>query len=169
MFWGRINIWYSVFDVACVSYSFSEKPQRGLTFLQSEGLLGPTPLDVAKFFHDDDRLDKNKIGEYLGDLGNKEVSLYCLQSIHSINIWEYFEIFLVGWVNSYLFLIYIVPPLLSLHFSVYVCVYWWNGLQRSRIASCLKNVFGRVPITRRSAENWSPHGEVCLKILWVQH
>ncbi|XP_050735041.1 brefeldin A-inhibited guanine nucleotide-exchange protein 1-like isoform X2 [Eriocheir sinensis] len=51
---------------------FSEKPQRGLTFLQSEGLLGPTPLDVAKFFHDDDRLDKNKIGEYLGDPGNKE-------------------------------------------------------------------------------------------------
>lgn len=48
--------------------------------MQSEGLLGPTPLDVAKFFHDDDRLDKNKIGEYLGDPGNKEVSSYCVES-----------------------------------------------------------------------------------------
>ncbi|KAG0723310.1 Brefeldin A-inhibited guanine nucleotide-exchange protein 1 [Chionoecetes opilio] len=51
---------------------FAEKPKRGVTFLQSEGLLGSTPLDVAKFFHDDIRLDKTKIGEYLGDPDLKE-------------------------------------------------------------------------------------------------
>ncbi|MPC12608.1 Brefeldin A-inhibited guanine nucleotide-exchange protein 1 [Portunus trituberculatus] len=51
---------------------FSEKPERGLAFLQSEGLVGPNPHDVAVFFHDDDRLDKSKIGEYLGDPANKE-------------------------------------------------------------------------------------------------
>lgn len=51
---------------------FSEKPERGLAFLQSEGLVGPNPHDVAVFFHDDDRLDKSRIGEYLGDPANKE-------------------------------------------------------------------------------------------------
>ncbi|KAK3864361.1 hypothetical protein Pcinc_029956 [Petrolisthes cinctipes] len=48
-------------------YMFNRKPRRGLAFLQSQGLLGSTPEDVAKFFHDDDRLDKTQVGDYLGD------------------------------------------------------------------------------------------------------
>ncbi|KAK8729377.1 hypothetical protein OTU49_008796 [Cherax quadricarinatus] len=53
---------------------FNRKPRRGLAFLQAQGLLGQTPEDIAKFFHDDDRLDKMQVGDFLGDpdLLNKE-------------------------------------------------------------------------------------------------
>ncbi|ROT72630.1 putative brefeldin A-inhibited guanine nucleotide-exchange protein 1 isoform X2 [Penaeus vannamei] len=46
---------------------FNRKPRRGLAFLQAQGLLGPSPEDLAKFFHDDDRLDKTQVGDFLGD------------------------------------------------------------------------------------------------------
>ncbi|KAG7171828.1 Brefeldin A-inhibited guanine nucleotide-exchange protein 1-like [Homarus americanus] len=46
---------------------FNRKPRRGLAFLQAQGLLGPTPEDIAKFFHDDDRVDKTQVGDFLGD------------------------------------------------------------------------------------------------------
>ncbi|XP_042880494.1 brefeldin A-inhibited guanine nucleotide-exchange protein 1-like isoform X2 [Penaeus japonicus] len=54
---------------------FNRKPRRGLAFLQAQGLLGPAPEDIAKFFHDDDRLDKTQVGDFLGDPDpvNKEV------------------------------------------------------------------------------------------------
>ncbi|XP_047737905.1 brefeldin A-inhibited guanine nucleotide-exchange protein 1 isoform X3 [Hyalella azteca] len=46
---------------------FKRKPAHGLSFLQSHGLLGTTAVDVARFFHEDDRLDKTQVGDYLGD------------------------------------------------------------------------------------------------------
>ncbi|XP_076064031.1 ADP ribosylation factor guanine nucleotide exchange factor Sec71 isoform X2 [Oratosquilla oratoria] len=54
---------------------FNRKPKRGLNFLQAQGLLGKSPNEIAKFFHDDDRLDKTVIGDFLGDAEpfNKEV------------------------------------------------------------------------------------------------
>ncbi|KAK7060645.1 Brefeldin A-inhibited guanine nucleotide-exchange protein 1 [Halocaridina rubra] len=54
---------------------FNRKPRRGLVFLQNQGLLGSSPDDIAKFFHDDDRLDKTQVGDYLGDPDplNKEI------------------------------------------------------------------------------------------------
>lgn len=54
---------------------FNRKAKRGLSFLQSQGLLGTAASDVAKFFHDDDRVDKTQLGDFLGDPDpfNKEV------------------------------------------------------------------------------------------------
>ncbi|KAG0410321.1 hypothetical protein HPB47_012559, partial [Ixodes persulcatus] len=54
---------------------FNRKPKRGLQFLQEHGLVGPQPWDVAEFFHIDERLDKNQIGDFLGENEklNKEV------------------------------------------------------------------------------------------------
>ena len=33
-------------------------PKKGLKFLQEKALVGRSPKEVAKFFHEDDRLDK---------------------------------------------------------------------------------------------------------------
>ena len=42
---------------------FNKKPKKGLTFLQSHGLVGPELSDVAEFLHkDDERLDRTVIG-----------------------------------------------------------------------------------------------------------
>lgn len=54
---------------------FNRKPIKGLQFLQEQGLLGATSRDIAEFFLTDDRLDKNVIGDFLGENEkfNKEV------------------------------------------------------------------------------------------------
>ncbi|XP_043188621.1 brefeldin A-inhibited guanine nucleotide-exchange protein 1-like isoform X1 [Amphibalanus amphitrite] len=46
---------------------FNRKPKRGLAFLQEQGLLEATPDSIAAFFHDDHRLDRAVLGDYLGD------------------------------------------------------------------------------------------------------
>ncbi|KAF5295877.1 hypothetical protein FQR65_LT10364 [Abscondita terminalis] len=46
---------------------FNRKPRRGITFLQEQGLLGGGYLDVAKWLHADERLDKTFIGDFLGE------------------------------------------------------------------------------------------------------
>ena len=54
---------------------FNRKPKNGLKYLQERKLLGETSTDIASFFHHEERLDKNMIGEYLGENEsfNKEV------------------------------------------------------------------------------------------------
>ena len=57
--------------------SFNKKPSKGLQFLQDQGIVGPTPEDVAEFFHQEDRrLDPSTVGDFLGENEklNKEVS-----------------------------------------------------------------------------------------------
>ncbi|VDO43224.1 unnamed protein product [Onchocerca flexuosa] len=46
---------------------FSRKPSQGLKFLQERHLIGTKPEDIAAFFHNEDRLDKTVVGDYLGD------------------------------------------------------------------------------------------------------
>lgn len=46
---------------------FNRKPRKGITFLQEQGLLGMTYVEVAKWLHTDDRLDKTFIGDFLGE------------------------------------------------------------------------------------------------------
>ncbi|KAK4872850.1 hypothetical protein RN001_014879 [Aquatica leii] len=46
---------------------FNRKPKRGIAFLQEQGLLGVGYLDVAKWLHADERLDKTFIGDFLGE------------------------------------------------------------------------------------------------------
>ncbi|XP_046857811.1 brefeldin A-inhibited guanine nucleotide-exchange protein 2-like [Xenia sp. Carnegie-2017] len=51
---------------------FNKNPSKGIKFLQSEGLLGETAMEVAQFLHTDDTLDKTMIGELIGDPGQYE-------------------------------------------------------------------------------------------------
>ncbi|KAM9342974.1 brefeldin A-inhibited guanine nucleotide-exchange protein 2 [Pholidichthys leucotaenia] len=57
---------------------FNKKPRRGIQYLQDQGMLGPTPEDIAQFLHQEDRLDTTQVGEFLGENAkfNKEV-MYC--------------------------------------------------------------------------------------------
>ena len=46
---------------------FNKKPKRGLAYLQQQGLLGPSAEDVAELFHNDDRLNKTLVGDFMGE------------------------------------------------------------------------------------------------------
>ncbi|GLH01180.1 Protein MON2 homolog [Gryllus bimaculatus] len=46
---------------------FSRKPRKGVQFLQEQQLLGLSPAEVAEWLHNDDRLDKTGIGDFLGE------------------------------------------------------------------------------------------------------
>ncbi|KAJ3660967.1 hypothetical protein Zmor_005393 [Zophobas morio] len=46
---------------------FNRKPRKGVAFLQEHGLLGTSHEEIAKFLHNEDRLDKTFIGDFLGD------------------------------------------------------------------------------------------------------
>lgn len=43
------------------------KPKKGIHYLQEQSLLGTSTEDIADFFHNDDRLDKKVIGDFLGE------------------------------------------------------------------------------------------------------
>lgn len=46
---------------------FNRKPRKGISFLQEQGLLGNGHLEIAKWLHSDERLDKTFIGDFLGE------------------------------------------------------------------------------------------------------
>uniref|UniRef100_A0A1B0D269 Uncharacterized protein n=1 Tax=Phlebotomus papatasi TaxID=29031 RepID=A0A1B0D269_PHLPP len=46
---------------------FNRKPKKGVAFLQERTLLGDSVEAIAKWLHEDDRLDKTVIGDYLGE------------------------------------------------------------------------------------------------------
>eukprot|EP00049_Salpingoeca_infusionum_P023789 m.13862 g.13862 ORF g.13862 m.13862 type:complete len:1705 (+) comp6055_c0_seq1:251-5365(+) len=46
---------------------FNRKPKKGIAAMQKAGFVGPDATDVAKFLHEELRLDKAAIGEYLGE------------------------------------------------------------------------------------------------------
>ena len=50
-----------------LSPRFNRKPKLGLAFLKEQGLLEATPESIAAFFHDDHRLDRAVLGDFLGD------------------------------------------------------------------------------------------------------
>ncbi|XP_062506854.1 brefeldin A-inhibited guanine nucleotide-exchange protein 1-like isoform X3 [Corticium candelabrum] len=57
---------------------FAKKPKKGVKFLQEKGVLGKDPIDVAKFFQSDSRLDTTQIGEYIG-----ENEKYCIDVMYA--------------------------------------------------------------------------------------
>ena len=63
MYVGVINI---VFLSLCF-VRFNKKPKKGMQYLQDQGLVGLRPEDVAELFHNDERLDKTIIGDFLGE------------------------------------------------------------------------------------------------------
>ncbi|XP_053675895.1 brefeldin A-inhibited guanine nucleotide-exchange protein 1 [Anopheles nili] len=56
---------------------FNRKPKKGIVFLQERGLLGTTVEDVARWLHEDERLDKTQIGDYLGENDEQSKSVMC--------------------------------------------------------------------------------------------
>ncbi len=54
---------------------FNKKPKKGLAFLQDNDLLGRSSEAIANFLHEDPRLDKTAIGDFMGENEkfNKEV------------------------------------------------------------------------------------------------
>uniref|UniRef100_A0A8D8CN02 Brefeldin A-inhibited guanine nucleotide-exchange protein 2 n=1 Tax=Culex pipiens TaxID=7175 RepID=A0A8D8CN02_CULPI len=56
---------------------FNRKPKKGMQFLQERGLLGTSCEDVAKWLHEDERLDKTQVGDYLGDNDEQSKAVMC--------------------------------------------------------------------------------------------
>lgn len=56
---------------------FNRKPQKGVQFLQEKQLLGSTCQDIARWLHDDERLDKTVIGNYLGENDDHSKEVMC--------------------------------------------------------------------------------------------
>ncbi|KAK0425566.1 hypothetical protein QR680_009262 [Steinernema hermaphroditum] len=54
---------------------FSRRPEEGLKFLQEKSFVATDVVRIAQFFHEEDRLDKTVVGDYLGDgkERNKEI------------------------------------------------------------------------------------------------
>ncbi|KAF1771775.1 hypothetical protein GCK72_003603 [Caenorhabditis remanei] len=46
---------------------FSEKPKKGLKFLQDKGFVGTDAVEVAEFMMKEERLNKTQVGDFLGD------------------------------------------------------------------------------------------------------
>lgn len=65
---------------------FSRKPKKGVEFLQKHGYLGMSEQDIAKFLYgNSDKLDKTAIGEYIGDLDNKEIMYLFVNQMNFAN------------------------------------------------------------------------------------
>lgn len=56
---------------------FNRKPKKGIMFLQDRGLVGSTPESVAKWLHEDERLDKTAVGDFLGENDEYSISIMC--------------------------------------------------------------------------------------------
>ncbi|XP_037928195.1 brefeldin A-inhibited guanine nucleotide-exchange protein 1 isoform X2 [Teleopsis dalmanni] len=56
---------------------FNRKPKKGVQFLQEKNLLGLSCKDIAKWLHEDERLDKTMIGEYIGDNDEHSKEVMC--------------------------------------------------------------------------------------------
>ncbi|ETN67279.1 brefeldin a-inhibited guanine nucleotide-exchange protein [Anopheles darlingi] len=56
---------------------FNRKPKKGIAFLQERGLLGTSVEDVAQWLHEDERLDKTQIGDYLGENEERSKAVMC--------------------------------------------------------------------------------------------
>jgi len=56
---------------------FNRKPQKGVQFLQEKQLLGATCQDIARWLHEDERLDKTVIGNYLGENDDHSKEVMC--------------------------------------------------------------------------------------------
>ncbi|GFY62356.1 brefeldin A-inhibited guanine nucleotide-exchange protein 1 [Trichonephila inaurata madagascariensis] len=46
---------------------FNRKPEKGIAYLIEHGIIGNSPSDIAEYLHSESRLDKMKIGDFLGE------------------------------------------------------------------------------------------------------
>lgn len=54
---------------------FNQKPARGISFLMEQGVLQTPlePVEVATFLHDNPAINKQMLGDYLGDRRNTAI------------------------------------------------------------------------------------------------
>lgn len=71
-------------------FRFASKPKKGIRFLQEKQLLPTKQEEVAQLFHNDKRLNKTAIGDYLGE-GDEWVPCYAIQ--HLLQLGELFICF----------------------------------------------------------------------------
>jgi brefeldin A-inhibited guanine nucleotide-exchange protein len=77
---------------------FSKKPRKGVTFLQEKGVLGEDPMEVARFFQSDSRLDPTQIGEYIG-----EHEKYCIDVMYAYtDLMDFVEMDFVAALRKFL-------------------------------------------------------------------
>ena len=50
-----------------VNFSFNRKPNKGIVFLQNQGMLGTGPSEIAEFLMTETRLHPAEVGDYLGE------------------------------------------------------------------------------------------------------
>lgn len=46
---------------------FNTKPKEGIAYLVTNNVIDGRPDEIAKFLHTGEKLDRDKIGEYLGE------------------------------------------------------------------------------------------------------
>ncbi|RUS76389.1 hypothetical protein EGW08_015840 [Elysia chlorotica] len=46
---------------------FNKKPLKGIQYLQEQQMVGKLPEDIAEFFHNEERLDRTVVGDFLGE------------------------------------------------------------------------------------------------------
>lgn len=59
-------LWFLTWTIV-LFLRFISKPKKGIKFLQEKGLLAKEPEEVAKFFHEDVRINKAAMGDYMGE------------------------------------------------------------------------------------------------------
>ena len=76
---------------------FSQKPKKGIKYLQDNQVIEENMDSIANFLlSESNRLDKNAIGEYLGELENKEI-MY-----HYVDAMDYSEMNFVSALRYFL-------------------------------------------------------------------
>lgn len=79
---------------------FNRKPKKGVGFLQERGLVGNTAESVAKWLHEDERLDKTAVGDFLGENDDYSKSIMCAyvdyKDYHDMDIVAALRFFLEG-------------------------------------------------------------------------
>ena len=79
---------------------FNKKPKKGIAFLQDNELLGRACEEIAQFLHEDSRLDKTAIGDFMGENEkfNKEVMYAYIDSMdfYGMEIVSALRLFLEG-------------------------------------------------------------------------
>ena len=69
---------------------FNRKPKKGIAYLQEHNLLGTTCIEIARWLHSDDRLDKTFIGDFLGE--NDDFSKEVMYSYVDIMDFQHMDI-----------------------------------------------------------------------------
>lgn len=54
---------------------FNKKPKRGLKYLQDQGFVGTDANAVARFLHEEERLDRAAVGELLGEPDDMAIAI----------------------------------------------------------------------------------------------